>query len=107
MAGFGREHNQHTTAGRHRQTRIEGNPLAIENAYPLEEYRSRLERWKNEHSASGVRSRRLGNARLVTGLAAVAIAGLAIGAGLLSPWWLLIPVVVFVMLALMHDRADK
>ena len=60
-----------------------------------------------EHAASGVRSRQLGNARLVTGLAGVAIAGLAIGAGVLSPWWLLIPVAVFVVLAVMHDRADK
>jgi hypothetical protein len=44
---------------------------------------------------------------LVTGLAAVAIAGLAIGAGVLSPWWLLVPLVVFLVLAVMHDRADK
>jgi len=66
-----------------------------------------LERWQTELTASGVRSRQLGNARLVTGLTAVAIAGLAIGAGVLSPWWLLVPVVVFVVLAVMHDRADK
>jgi len=60
-----------------------------------------------EHAASATRSRQLGNARLVTGLAAVAIAALAIGAGLLSPWWLLVPLAVFVVLAVLHDRADK
>ncbi len=81
--------------------------MSIQDASPLEEYRSRLEHWQTEHAVSGVRSRQLGNARLVTGLAAVVIAGLAIGAGVLSPWWLLVPLVVFVVLAVMHDRADK
>jgi len=81
--------------------------VSIQDASPLEEYRSRLERWQTEHAASGVRSRQLGNARLVTGLAAVAIAALAIGGGVLSPWWLLAPLVVFVVLAMLHDRADK
>src|SRR6185369_5802019 len=59
------------------------------------------------HAASGVRSRQLGNARLVTGLAAVVSAALAVGAGVLSPWWLLVPLIVFVALAILHDRADK
>ncbi len=45
-------------------------------------------------------------ALLTTGLAAVAIAALAIGAGVLS-WWLLLTPVVFVVLAILHDRADK
>jgi len=107
MMVSGREHNQHTTARGYGQSRIEGTPVSIQDASPLEEYRSRLQRWQAEHAAGGIRSRQLGNARLVTGLAAVAIAGLAIGAGVLSPWWLLIPVAVFVVLAVMHDRADK
>jgi len=81
--------------------------LPIQNASPLDEYRARAERWQMEHAASATRSRQLGNARLVTGLAAVAIAALAIGAGLLSPWWLLVPLAVFVVLAVLHDRADK
>ncbi len=81
--------------------------MPIQDASPLEEYRSRLERWQTAYAASGVRSRKLGNARLVTGLAAVAVAALAIGAGVFSPWWLLVPLAVFVVLAVMHDRADK
>src|SRR5213078_2603569 len=76
-------------------------------ASPLDEYRARLRRWQTEHTASALRSRQLGNARLVTGLAAVAIAALAIGAGILSPWWLLLPIACFVVLAVLHDRADK
>ncbi len=74
---------------------------------PLDEYRARAQRWHTEHSQSDRRSRQLGNARLTTGLAAVAIAALAIGAGVLSPWWLLLPLIVFVVLAILHDRADK
>ena len=81
--------------------------MPIQNASPLDEYRARLERWRAEHAASAGRSRQLGNARLATGLAAVAIAALAIGAGVLSPWWLLAPLAVFVVLAVLHDRADK
>jgi hypothetical protein len=66
-----------------------------------------LERWRTEHVSADRRSRQLGNARLVTGLGAVAIAALAIGAGVLSPWWLLLPVAAFVVLGVMHDRSDK
>ena len=74
---------------------------------PLDEYRARAQRWHTQHTKSEQRSRQLGNARLITGLAAVAIAALAIGAGVLSPWWLLLPLIVFVVLAILHDRADK
>ncbi|MDP8990086.1 MAG: DNA mismatch repair protein MutS [Acidobacteriota bacterium] len=74
---------------------------------PLDEYRARAERWRTQHTKSEQRSRQLGNARLATGLAAVAIAALAIGAGILSPWWLLLPLIVFVVLAVLHDSADK
>jgi hypothetical protein len=74
---------------------------------PLDEYRARAERWRIQHTKSEHRSRQLGNARLATGLAAVVIAALAIGAGVLSPWWLLLPLIVFVVLAILHDRADK
>jgi ABC-type multidrug transport system fused ATPase/permease subunit len=81
--------------------------VPIQNALPLEEYRSRLERWQTEHAASDRRSRQLGNARLATGIAAVVIAALVIGAGVLSPWWLLLPLAAFVVLAILHDRVDK
>jgi hypothetical protein len=74
---------------------------------PLDEYRSRAERWRIQHTGSELLSRQLGNARLATGLAAVAIAALAIGAGVLPPWWLLLPLIIFIVLAILHDRADK
>jgi hypothetical protein len=71
------------------------------------EYRARAATWQIEHAASERRSRQLGNARLATGLAAVVIAGLSIGAGWFSPWWLLVPLVIFILLAVLHDRVDK
>ena len=71
------------------------------------EYRARAATWQTEHAASERRSRQLGNARLATGLAAVLIAGLSIGAGWFSPWWLLVPLGVFIVLAVLHDRIDQ
>jgi hypothetical protein len=74
---------------------------------PKDEYRVRYERWSAELASGDRRSRRLGNTRLATGIAGVAIAALAIGAGLISPWWLVLPLVVFAGLAIVHDRVDK
>jgi hypothetical protein len=74
---------------------------------PLEQYRERATKWRAEHTASERQSRQLGNARLATGLAAVAIAALSIGAGLFSPWWLIAPLIVFIVLAVFHDRVDR
>lgn len=71
------------------------------------EYRGRLEKWRAEHAAAERRSRQLGNARLAAGLAGVAVAALAIGAGWFSPWWLLAPVMAFIALAAVHDRVDR
>src|SRR5258708_8419586 len=89
------------------QTRIEGTPVRTWSGSLIDEYRARAERWRAEHTAGERRSRRLGNARLATGLAAVVIAALAIGAGMISPWWLVAPLLVFVALAVVHDRVDQ
>jgi hypothetical protein len=74
---------------------------------PRDEYRSRLEYWRATQATSDRRFRQIGNARLATGIVAVAVAAMAIGAGWISPWWLLLPVVVFIALAIVHDRVDK
>jgi hypothetical protein len=50
--------------------------------------------------------RQLGNARLATGLAAVLVAAAALGAGWISPWWLMAPLVLFVFLAWKQDRIE-
>ncbi len=72
-----------------------------------EEYRRRLERWRAGHTRCDRQYRQLGNARLVVGIGAVAIAALALGAGRISAWWLLLPLVVFIVLAIVHDRVDR
>jgi MutS-like protein len=74
---------------------------------PRDEYRARLEYWRATQATSDRRFRQIGNARLATGIAAVVVAAMAIGAGWISPWWLLVPVVVFIALAIVHDRVEK
>ncbi len=73
---------------------------------PAEEYRERLHRWRDAHDRAARRYRLLGNLRLVTGIVAVALAGLAFGLTWISPWWLVAPLLVFVALAMVHDRVD-
>lgn len=74
---------------------------------PIAEYRAHLDRWRALHTRCEDRYRQLGNARLWTGLAAFVLAGLALGAELISPWWLIAPVVVFIALAITHERVDR
>jgi len=74
---------------------------------PRDEYRARLEYWRATQATGDRRFRQIGNARLATGIVAVGVAAMAIGAGWMSPWWLLLPVVVFIALAVVHDRVDK
>jgi hypothetical protein len=74
---------------------------------PSEHYRARLEHWRASHATSEKHYRTLVRARLSVGLIAVAIAALALGVTLISPWWLLAPVIVFVVLAVVHSRVDE
>ena len=74
---------------------------------PSEQYNLRLEYWQRERALAERRFRMLGNLRLLTGIAAVAIAGAALGPGWISAWWLMAPVVVFAGLALVFDRVDR
>jgi MutS domain V len=72
-----------------------------------EQYRSRLQQAQAAGTLKDQRFGQLSNARLITGLAALALAGMSIGAGLFSLWWLIAPVAVFITLAIMHDRVDR
>src|ERR1041385_856705 len=74
---------------------------------PATFYRARFDFFHAAHSRCEARYRQLGNARLATGLAAVVLAALALGGGWISPWWLMAPLVVFVALAIVHDRVDR
>ena len=75
--------------------------------HPSEEYSQRLDFWRSAHARAEGHYRQLGNARLITGLAAVAIAGCSFGAGWMQAWWLLAPLIVFIGLAIVHDRVDR
>jgi hypothetical protein len=73
----------------------------------LDEYRKRLDRWRSEHARNDLLHRRLGNARLASGLLAVVVAAMSLGAGRISPWWLLLPIVALIVLVVIHDRVDR
>lgn len=47
-----------------------------------------------------------GNARLATGIAAVAVAGFSIGVAVISPWWLFVPLAIFIVLFIALERLD-
>jgi len=74
---------------------------------PNQEYQARLERWRAEHVQKELLHRRLGNARLASGVLLIAIAGIALGAERISPWWLLLPIVALAVLVVIHDRVDR
>lgn len=74
---------------------------------PLNLYRQRLDGWRSEHARGDLLHRRLGNARLASGVLAVVIAALSLGAGRISPWWLLLPIVALMVLVVIHDRVDR
>jgi len=74
---------------------------------PSETYTQRLNFWRQQHVRAARRFRQLGNARLWSGIAAVVIAGCSFGAGWISAWWLLAPLGVFIVLAMIHDRVDR
>jgi len=74
---------------------------------PSDEYRVRLKRWSAKHAHSTRRFRDISNTRLAMGLLAVAVAAVSIGVGWISVWWLAIPIVLFVVLAVMHERVDR
>jgi hypothetical protein len=82
-------------------------PLQPSAAPAQQEYRDRLERWQQARERSQKSDRQLGNARLATGAAALGIAFISLGPGWISAWWLLAPVVLFVALAVAHDRVSR
>ena len=49
----------------------------------------------------------MGNARLLTAIAAVAVGFFVFGEVVISPWWLLVPSAVFAALVVFHSRVDN
>jgi hypothetical protein len=78
---------------------------------PCDDYRARLSKWSERLARAERRYSQFGNARLATGIAAVAVVGLSIGLSKISPWWIspwwiLLPFIVFVALTIVLSRLD-
>jgi len=70
----------------------------------LAEYQARLEQRRRASERLEKQFRRIGNARLAAGVAAVLVAFLVFGEVWISFWWLLLPVAVFAALVAAHAR---
>jgi hypothetical protein len=71
---------------------------------PLAEYQARLEDRRRALERLDRQFRRIGNARLAAGFAAVVVAFFVFGEVWISVWWLLLPLAVFAALVIVHAR---
>jgi hypothetical protein len=71
---------------------------------PLAEYQARLEDRRRASERLNRQFRRIGNARLAAGFAAVLVAFFVFGEVWISVWWLLLPLAVFGALVIVHAR---
>ncbi|MGH9593623.1 MAG: MutS-related protein, partial [Bryobacteraceae bacterium] len=71
-----------------------------------EDYRARLSQWQSEHTRQHRSYRRLGNVRVATAVVGAGIATAALGGEWISAWWLLLPVIGSIALAIQHSRVD-
>ncbi len=71
---------------------------------PLADYRARIENRRQASERLEKQFRRIGNARLVAGLAIVVVGFFVFGEVWISFWWLLLPLGVFAALVVVHAR---
>jgi hypothetical protein len=71
---------------------------------PLAEYRARSDDRSRVSELEQKQFRRIGNARLAAGVAAVLVAFFVFGEVWISAWWLLVPLAVFGALVIVHAR---
>jgi hypothetical protein len=74
------------------------------NADPHQEYIHRLEKRKKAMAECESRHRQIGNARLAVFLIAAVLAWSAFRAQSISVWWLIAPLIVFILLMAWHSR---
>jgi hypothetical protein len=79
-------------------------PEKIDADLPRREYTERLEARHAAVARHDARHRTLGNLRLAAAIAAAAIAWVAFAQRSIPAWWLALPVGIFVVLAIMHER---
>ena len=71
---------------------------------PLAEYQSRLAARRELSEREQKLFRTIGNARLLVGIAGVALAFFVFGETIVAPWWLLVPLAAFLALVVIHAR---
>ena len=74
---------------------------------PLAEYQLRLADRSTVAERQAQQFRRIGNARLGTGIVGVIVAFFVFGETVLSPWWLAIPAAAFSVLVVVHARVAE
>jgi hypothetical protein len=74
---------------------------------PLAEYQTRLEGRRRTLDQLTRQFRRIGNARLAAGFAAVIVAFVVFGEVWIPAWWLLLPLAVFAALVIVHARVAE
>ncbi len=71
---------------------------------PRAEYVRRLDAWKTRHSHCESQHRRIGTTQLGSGLVTLILFGLALGAKVVSVYWVLAPLIGIAVLAVVHAR---
>ena len=71
---------------------------------PLAEYQTRLSQRREVAAREQKLFIRIGNTRLATGITGAVMAFFVFGEIVISPWWLLIPAVLFGVLVVIHSR---
>lgn len=74
---------------------------------PLQEYQSRLERWRAQHASLQRTFIQLGNWRLILGIAEAILAWLAFGSHVVAPSLLLVPFALFIVLVVWHFKVVR
>jgi hypothetical protein len=74
---------------------------------PLDEYRSRLARWRQRHAVLHRQFIGIGNVRLLLGISEAVLAWLALKSHIVPMWLLLIPLAAFIVLVVWHLRVIR
>jgi hypothetical protein len=74
---------------------------------PISEYADRQESWRARRSHWQKLFIQIGNVRLAIAVAAAVLAWLVFGRDALSAWWLSVPLIAFIALAIWHQRVIR
>ena len=74
---------------------------------PLTEYRARRQRFQTDFEQRQRTQRLLGNARLLSGVLLAVVAGVSLGPGWISAWWLAAPLAPLAAMAFLHPFRER